>query len=41
MMENGSHVFVHGVSIVDLKLTSGNIIRLKLRLYFQRPMIVK
>jgi hypothetical protein len=29
MMENGSHASVHGVGMVDLKLTSGKIIELK------------
>jgi hypothetical protein len=29
MMENGPHAFVHGVGIIDLKLTSGNIVQLK------------
>jgi hypothetical protein len=29
MIENGSHAFVHGVDMVDLKLTSGKIIQLK------------
>jgi hypothetical protein len=29
MMGNGSHVSVHGVGTVDLKLTSGNIMQLK------------
>jgi hypothetical protein len=29
MMENGSHTFVHGVGMVDLKLTSGKIMQLK------------
>jgi hypothetical protein len=29
MMGNGSHVSVHGVGTVDLKLTSGKIVQLK------------
>jgi hypothetical protein len=29
MMENGSHASVHGVGMVDLKLTSGTIMQLK------------
>jgi hypothetical protein len=29
MMENGSHASVHGVSTVDLKLTSEKIVQLK------------
>jgi hypothetical protein len=29
MMENGSHAFVHGVGMTDLKLTSGKIVQLK------------
>jgi hypothetical protein len=29
MMGNGSHAFIHGVGMVDLKLTSENIVQLK------------
>jgi hypothetical protein len=29
MMENKSHVSIHGVGMVDLKLTSGKIVQLK------------
>jgi hypothetical protein len=29
MLENGSHVFVHDVGTVDLKLTSEKIVQLK------------
>jgi hypothetical protein len=29
MMENGSHASIHGVDMVDIKLTSGKIMQLK------------
>jgi hypothetical protein len=29
MMRNGSHASVHGVGMIDLKLTSGKIVQLK------------